>query len=66
MGAGFESQWDAAWFQARAEQCFRLARSMMLQTDADALKALGLELQAQAVVAQNLQDKKSTPKPSLV
>ncbi len=56
MDAGFESQWDAAWFRERAEQCFRLGNSTPQQIDADALRTLGHELQAQAIVALDLQD----------
>ena len=60
MGAGFESQWDAAWFRTRAEQCFRLATSITQPADAEILRVLGRELEAQAKVAQ---DKQSEAKP---
>ncbi len=55
MGAGFESQWDAAWFQVRAEQCFRLARNMTQPADAATLAALGRDFEAQAKIAQDKQ-----------
>jgi len=56
MDAGFESQWDAAWFRERAEQCFRLAKCTTQSVDADALRTFGHELEAQAILAQDLQD----------
>jgi len=55
MSAGFESQWDAAWFRTRAEQCFRLAATLTRPSDAAQLRALGQELEAQAVLAENHQ-----------
>lgn len=55
MGAGFESQWDEAWFRARAERCFRLAASLTRQADAEKLREIGQEFEAQAKLAQVLQ-----------
>ncbi len=63
MGTGFEIQWDATWFRTRAEQCFRLARSMMQRADADALVALGQELEAQAKIAQDKQNEAGSQQP---
>ena len=55
MGAGFESQWDAAWFRARAEQCFRLAAGLTQPADAKKLRALGQDFEVQAKLAQDMQ-----------
>ena len=51
MGAEFESKWDAAWFRARAEQCFRLAAGLS-QPDADELIELGHQFEEQAKFAE--------------
>ena len=61
MNAGFESQWDAAWFRDRAEQCFRLAATLTPGRDATALHALGQEFEAEAKVAQDLQSRARLP-----
>lgn len=55
MDAGFESQWDAAWFRVRAEQCFRLAASLTQTADAAKLRDLGQDFEAQARLAQEMQ-----------
>jgi len=63
MGIGFEIQWDATWFRTRAEQCSRLTRSMMQRADADALVALGQELEVQAKIAQDKQNEAGSQQP---
>ncbi len=63
MDVGSESQWDAAWFRTRAEQCFCLARSMVQRPDTDALIALGQELEAQAKIAQDKQNEAGSQQP---
>ena len=60
MGAGFESQWNAAWFRARAEQCFRLAAGMIQPADADMLRALGQDFENQARVAHDMQSESAS------
>lgn len=57
MSASFESQWNAAWFRTRAEQCFRLAATLTRPDDAAQLRALGQELEAQAMLAEEGQSK---------
>ena len=57
MGAGFESQWDAAWFRVRAEQCFRLAAGLTQPDDVRKLIALGQELEVQARLAEDMQSR---------
>ena len=54
MGVGFESQWDADWFRARAEQCFRLAAGLTQPSDAEKLRSLGADFEAQAELAQKM------------
>ncbi len=61
MSAGFESHWSAAWFKARAEQCFRLADGMMQGNDAAEIRAMGKELEAQARLAEALQSQVGSP-----
>ena len=53
MGAGFESQWNAAWFRARAERCFRLAAGLTQPADAKKLRALGQDFEVQAKLAED-------------
>ena len=61
MSAGFESHWSATWFKTRAEQCFRLADSMMQGNDAAEIRAMGRELEAQAKLAEHLHSQVVSP-----
>jgi hypothetical protein len=54
MGAGFESQWDAAWFRQRSATCFRLAANVLQREDAEGLLELARDFEAQAVAAEAL------------
>ena len=53
MGTELKTHWPAAWFKARAEQCFRLADTMMQGKDADEIRAMGKEFEAQAKLAED-------------
>lgn len=62
MSAGFESQWDADWFQTRAEQCFRLAAGLSSEERAATLRLMGLDFQQQAQRARELEAEASALK----
>lgn len=53
MSSGFDNHSSASWFKARAEQCFRLADTMMQGKDADEIRALGKEFEERARIAKD-------------
>lgn len=61
MGAGFEAQWDAAWFAERAAQCRRLARGATQPDIVRALSALAEDFEAQSRIAAQLQGGNTLP-----